>query len=266
MTSLSTSMDLEQLKGRLIVYGDRQSPVEAWNDAIGLNPGVFYNTLTRDLPGKVIVVIESTHAGQGNLTIRVHQGAKTLIDIENKFSRHHKQMKFDEWRVGTEADRGKGLGSILLENHLNVMVPWGLRFIELRAGREDGPVYWSKKGLRIKDERYAEIFNHHVRENYNLHKERMGPETRRKVETILRTPTLDANIRLVGIPGELDGKKLSAILLSGSNPICIIDMDDQTQMENVKSALKSTIRARREVAAHFTALQPPSPRPSAFNF
>jgi len=266
MTSLSTSMELEQLKGRLIVYGDRQSPVEAWNDAVGLNPLFFYNTLTRDLPGKVDVVIESTHAGQGNLTIRVHQGAKTLIDVENKFSRHHKQMVFDEWRVGMEADRGKGLGSILLENHLNVMVPWGLRFIELRAGREDGPSYWSKKGLRIKDERYAEIFNRTVRENYNLHKERIDPATRRDIETILNTPSLDANIRLTSISGELDGKKLSTILLSGSNPICIMDLGDQAQMENVKSALKGTAHARREIAAHFPAPQPPSLRPSAFNF
>lgn len=266
MTSPPPSTELDQLKGKLSVYGNGQTPIEAWNDAVGLNPLFFYNTLTRDLPGKVNVVIESTHAGQGNLTLRVHQGAKALIDIENKFSRHHKQMVFDEWRVGMEADRGKGLGSILLENHLNVMVPWGLRFIELRAGREDGPSYWSKKGLRIKDERYAEIFNRNVRENYNLYKERIDPATRREIETILSTPSLDANIRLTGISGEINGKKLSAILLSGSNPVCIMDMDDQAQMDNVKSALIGTARSRREIAAHFPALQPPSPRPSAFNF
>ncbi len=51
MTALSAKTELDQLKDLLIVYGDGQSPVEAWNDAVGLNPLFFYNTLSRDLPG-----------------------------------------------------------------------------------------------------------------------------------------------------------------------------------------------------------------------
>lgn len=254
MTSALVKAELDQLKGRLFVYGSSQSPAEAWNDAIGpMSPLTFYNTLSRNLPGKVEMTVESAHGGQGNLTIRVGQGGKTLIDIENKFSRPHNYIFFDEWRVGSEENRGKGLGSILLDNHLEVMRPWGLRFIELRAGREDGPVYWAKKGFRIKDESYAERFNRIVRENYDRHKEKIDPATCQDIETILKTVSLDANIRLANIPGALDEKKLASVLLSGSNTICVVDRDDKAQMESVRSALKNTASFRNEIARHFPA-------------
>jgi len=254
VTLLSTGSELDQLKGRLSVYGSGQSATEAWNDAIGLmRPQTFYNTLSRNLPGKVEMTIESARGGQGNLTIRVNHGGKTLIEIENKFSRPHNYIFFDEWRVSAENNRGKGLGSILLDNHLEVMRPWGLRFIELRAGREDGPVYWAKKGFQIKDEGYAERFNRIVRENYDRHKEKIDPATCQNIETILQTVTLDANIRLARIPGALDEKKLASVLLSGSNTICVVDLDDAAQMESVRSALKGTDSYRNEIARHFPA-------------
>jgi hypothetical protein len=246
--------ELDQLKGRLAVYGSGQSPAEAWNDAVGqTSPLTFYNTLSRDIPGRVEMTVESARGGQGNLTIRVSHGGKTLIDIENKFSKPHNYIFFDEWRVGSEEHRGKGLGSILLDNHLEAMKPWGLRFIELRAGREDGPVYWAKKGFRIKDESYAERFNRIVRENYDRHKEKIDPATCQDIETILKAASLDANIRLASIPGALDGKKLSAVLLSGSNTICVVDLEDKTQMESVRTALKDTASFRNDITRHFPA-------------
>ena len=47
--------------------------------------------------------------------------------------------------------RGRGVGKALLNNQFNVAARWGISQFNFKAGKEDGPFFWSRRGAAMSE-------------------------------------------------------------------------------------------------------------------
>ncbi len=138
----------EALRGKLFV--DKH---DEWDQAIGMDPGKFYDLWTADLPGTCSLRVELCGGGQGKIELSCVHDGRQILRAERQFDRPRGTMNLDEVRIETETLRRKGVGKTLFANQLNVAQPWGIKTLTLKAGREDGPLFWARRAALI--ERFA---------------------------------------------------------------------------------------------------------------
>ena len=135
---------------------------EVWSNRIGLPPMQTYATLSKGLPDTTKVYID---LADSEFTIRSDLPDRTrVLEFDGKLDLGTaKTLRLKEIRVHEE-HRGKGIGTQAFENLVAFAGMIGLQQINLRAGRENGPVFWTKRGLKIEtDGQLAEVFSNGVR-------------------------------------------------------------------------------------------------------
>jgi hypothetical protein len=194
-----------------------------------LSQATIQNIVARGLPGAEIGVhvlssdemcIDVTCRAGRNLLFSardniVQTGAGILAIAQDRDSEVRTHLK------------GAGFGKVFLDNMLTLAREMNLQRITLRAGREDGAWYWSYRGARLDagdtDGMIYKRFESTVRDNIA----RIGDNgLRAQVEEILARPGLDANVRIARI-GTMDaGRPAGALVLAGTNPPVVFNMND----------------------------------------
>lgn len=255
---------LNRLKGRLSVYASGMSPAKAWRDAFsnGVDPELFYNTIARDLPGHTNIHIDS-NGGCSKMELTCSYGQTKLINAQNEIHLNGTQQRlhFKEWRIGgddnTHPNRGHGIGSLLFSNMLNVMKPCNLRHITLKAGREDGLVFWGRRGFFI-EEPFIGRFTDRVKENYNALQLHIDPQTRAVIEDALINANPASYLQIARINDKLDQGNLNRLLLRETEPRCNLDIENPLQMSLVKDSLKNLGAIRSQIHDDFPGVEIPA--------
>ncbi|MDB5492012.1 MAG: hypothetical protein JWO78_1861 [Micavibrio sp.] len=250
----------QELKDKLHIYGSNggfgRTSFSHWQETMGnIGPKVFYETLTRGLPGNTVVNIESKSGGDAEMTIVSSYGGKTLLQAERYFSRRHGDLRLNEVSVH-ESERRNGIGNILLSNQLDMMRLLNLRYAQIRTGRDDGPYYWGLKGVRLKDQSYADIFLRSVESSYERLKDEIDPAIRPDIEKILAEKSLYCIRSLALLPGTLGDKPLGKALMYGNEAVCVIVPEDAAQMEIINHGLRKVDRQREDMLTRYPDVKP----------
>ena len=201
-----------------------------WKDAIGMPPIDFYRILSKDLPEDLYISVDLSSGGQGSFEMH-----SALFNAERRFSRMHGTLYLEELRVKEKARR-QGLGKKIFKNHLELAEKWGLKTINVRGGREDGPYFWSKRGAFLEDSPVLkQRFMNKVKENFE--ELSLLPEEKEKIEQVLQEDNIKANFELACIAHDKEGLPLGVGLLKGTNPRLQFHLDDKEQMKLVKKTL-----------------------------
>jgi hypothetical protein len=226
---------LDNMKGRLGV--SRSGEWEKnWLDTIGMPPQKFYDMLTDSLEGDHKVYIELKGSGMGSISLETKHEGEKVFSADIDFSRIHGTLTIDEVRVEKTEGRRRGTGKQFLANILAVSEHWGLDVIRLRAGREDGPLFWSARGAFLEDspvlkERFISAVSEAATELD------LDEKTRDELEKILGSAGPDMNFNIASMGNKADGKPLAALLLRNTNPRLEFRLKDDRQMSLVKDSI-----------------------------
>lgn len=231
------------LKGKLLVI----KPVQ-WDEAIGMEPAEFYDLWTRDLPGEITIFLELTGGGQGKLMLTSRDNGKVLFEAEREFDRPRWTMNLEEASVKDVDMRRKGIGKILFDNQLALAEKWGIRKFTVRAGREDGPYYWSRRGAYLADEPHTaeerkpvNIFRGDIEKGLAALAGTLEPEFAAQARKALDTAGCHANCVIARLPG-------SAPLFKHVMPFrAAFDLDNAEQMALVREGLAGVARLRESM-------------------
>lgn len=243
---------LDAMHGKLYV-----NRPDEWDQAIGMDPAEFYRLWTADLPGEPVIRVELNGGGQGTLSIRCQHQGKEVFWAERQFDRPRGTMNLDEVRIENENLRRKGLGKILFENQLNVARRWGINTLSLKAGREDGPYFWSRRGAYIAhfpnaDESRQPFtgFKRDIENGLKYLEGTLSDEFAAQVRTALDRDGQKANTVIARLPGETaPGDPMATELFDYVTEFrAVFHLDDPAQMAQVEQGLASMdlIRARAQ--------------------
>lgn len=228
--------------------------------AAGMTANAMSAMAVRGLPGaEVFVSMEP--GGDARIDIRCRAGGKLLFSAEDNVL----QVRAGIMTIAQDRDsevrthlKGAGFGKVFLDNMLTLARQLDMRRVDMRAGREDGPWYWSYRGARLDLNDVTGVmyqrFERAVRENVA----RAGDEVlRARVEEILASPAPDANVRLARMDGMVNGRAAGAVALENTNPVVVFDLTDAAQMADVAARMGDMDAARaalrEEVARTVTA-------------
>lgn len=224
-TTLRTS--LKQMRDNFFVYNSENLELE-WNQSIGIEPRLFYDTLTKDLPGNISLSLEFIGGGQGEFIFK-----SDFLFAEQYFSKTHKELKIKEARI-EENCRRNGIGKKLLRNYINLSKLWGIETIAFRAGREDGEFFWSKRGAVLENfPKMKEQFIKQVMINTNELGNKVSTQSINEINQILAKNDVQMNFNIASMKEKIDEKPIGVFLLKETNPHMLFKLTDKRQMQNV---------------------------------
>jgi len=224
---------LGNLRSLFHVYTTTGNLREVWNNGIDISPSVFYNVLTDNLPDTNSISLDLNSCDEGVLTIK-----SKALEAEIFFSALHKKLKIEEVVVGNDYKR-HGVGKTLLRNCINFSNLLGIKTIELRAGRDDGEFFWSKRGGVLEDvDIIKSRFISKVRKNLSELEHMVGRETPKKVNRILNTDDIRMSFAIASMKETLNSQPIGTTLLKTTNPMLYFHLDDKKQMHQVALNLK----------------------------
>lgn len=252
----ATEADFEQTKGRVTVSRHRKEWLREWNDTLGMKPQRFYEVFAGDLPGEPHVFIELQGYGHAELSVGSSVGGKRFLSVDQNLSRHHGTFHLEEIRVEGEGDRRGGTGKIYFANIVGLCRELGIKRIEMRAGREDGPYFWSRRGAYV-EPHLVDRFKESVRENLAAISDELAPERIAAINRILDEHGGDVNAALARLPDIYDDEPLAARLLYGTNPRVFFDLSDPGQQADIEKGLHD-IEALRQRNRETAPVQAPA--------
>lgn len=224
------------LRGKLSV--DR--PAE-WEEAIGMDPAEFYRLWTADLPGMVTMQVELNSGGQGEISLRSSGQGRHYFEATRRFDRPRGTMELKEVRIENPDLRRKGIGKVLLDNQFNVARRWGLHKFTLRAGREDGPYFWARRGAYMEDSPNAaperqplHYFSRDIEKGLYELEGSLSERFASAVRAELDKGGLDLNTRLARLPGAAEAAELFGFVTEYR---AYFDLADPVQMAQVQKSL-----------------------------
>lgn len=120
----------------------------------------------------------------------------------------------------------------------------------LRAGRDDGAYFWSRRGGVLDTtpdslpyQRFVETVTDNLTGLPNIY--------RAPVEAILAKPSPDINVRIARIEGEVNGMPAGKRLLTFTYPNLAFNLTDAAQMQKVQQFLGDMAATRRALPALF---------------
>ncbi|MCB9990506.1 MAG: hypothetical protein H6867_03880 [Rhodospirillales bacterium] len=254
---------LDALRGKLYV-----NKPDEWNQAIGMDPARFYALLSKDLPGNVFVSVELNGGGQGSLKVRSDLDGKELFWAERSFDRPRQTLKLEEVRIEHEQMRRKGIGKVLLQNQLDVAQAWGIEKLTLKAGREDGPFFWSRRGAAIdriegvpEDRQPVARFAKDIEDGIRSLDGTLSDDFISKARQALAEDGVMANCTIARLPDtfEKDGQPrlMSAALFDYVTEFrSLFDLSDEAQMDRVVDSLGDMDAVRARLRAEFAPQKP----------
>lgn len=217
---------------------------DEWRALMKVSPEIFYATMTQNIPGHLTVYVNVKDTGLGTIDLSLQQNGRTVFESEgNKITSdclgYH--LRFEEWKVKDASIKGHGICLNLFKNFYSFAGQAGIDDIALRAGYDDGKVFWARRGFYLKDRFYIDSMVQAIRENLLKRMDTLRSATVEMVRDIIDQPDLDMNWRLVRLPEEHGGKLLARQLMDGYNPEYRIDFHNAEQMARVQHTLSHPV-------------------------
>lgn len=133
---------------------------QAWQNQFPATPfATAQKILSKNLPANVEFAPGNSDNALIETDLYLQGSVVRVLEVENmRFMRHLKTIWIDEMKVtagwlGAHLfERRSGLGTIFLSNLFELAAENGYERIALRAGRDNGPLFWSLHGFGFEDE------------------------------------------------------------------------------------------------------------------
>ena len=176
---------------------------------------------------EIYLTSNSNNLPEGELTFYLYDADdrhQKIGFMEGEFfaQPNQKVFRMEEIRIEDPDNRGGGTGQKMVNAVMKFCNVLGLQKIELRAGRENGPSFWTHQGYQVETtgvlgNRFADA----VRENLEALPEEKREPIRADVERILENVHPAMNQELLAI----DPKGVGRELLSNTNPRMFFELE-----------------------------------------